>query len=103
REDRFNDLLDSFPAAKWLLADHAYDADWFRDGLEEKRISPCIPSQKSRTAPVSYDKHKYRRRNRIEIMFGRLKNWQRVAACYDRCPTFFFSVICLAATVMFWL
>jgi len=67
-----------------------------------KGISPCIPSQKSHTTPVSYDKHKYRRRNRIEIMISRLKDWQRGGTCYDRCPTFFFSVICLAATVMFW-
>ncbi|MBS1051729.1 hypothetical protein JK190_14370 [Gluconobacter japonicus] len=51
------------------MADRCYDAYWFRDGLVEKGISPCIPSQKSRTTPVSYDKHKYRRRNRIEIMF----------------------------------
>ncbi len=36
-------------------------------------------------------------------MFGRLKDWRRVAARYDRCPTAFFSAIALAATVIFWL
>lgn len=96
-------LLDDLPDAKWLLADRGYDADWFRDGLEGKRIRPCIPGRRSRTTPVSYDKRKYRRRNRIEIMFGRLKDWRRIATRYDRCPTVFFSAICLAATVMFWL
>ena len=96
-------LLDDLPAARWLLADRGYDADWFRDGLEEKGIRPCIPGRRSRTTPVSYDKRKYRRRNRIEIMFGRLKDWRRVATRYDRCPTAFFSAVCLAATVMFWL
>ncbi|WP_332363995.1 MULTISPECIES: transposase, partial [Asaia] len=80
-----------------------YDADWFRDALEEKGIKPCIPGLKSRGKPVKYDKRKYKRRNRIEIMFGRLKDWRRVATRYDRCPTVFFSAICLAATVMFWL
>jgi len=29
--------------------------------------------------PVNYDKRQYRRRNRIEIMFGRLEDWRRVA------------------------
>jgi len=96
-------LLDDLPAAKWLLADRGYDADWFRDGLEEKGIKPCIPERKSRGKPVKYDKRKYRRRNRIEIMFGRLKDWRRVATRYDRCPVVFHSAICLAATVMFWL
>ena len=44
----------------------------------------------------------YRQRHRIEIMFGRLKDWRRVAMRYDRCPKVFLSAIALAATVMFW-
>ncbi|WP_331457756.1 transposase [Aliiruegeria sabulilitoris] len=43
------------------------------------------------------------RRNRIEIMFGRLKDWRRVATRYDRCPKVFLSAIPSVATVMFWL
>ena len=39
----------------------------------------------------------------IEIMFGRLKGWRRVATHYDRCPTVFLSAITLAAIVIFWL
>ncbi|MBS1037863.1 transposase, partial [Gluconobacter cerinus] len=53
-------------------------------------IKPCIPGRKSHGKPVKYDKRKYKRRNRIEIMFGRLKDWRRVATRYDRCPTVFF-------------
>ena len=96
-------LLDELPKAQWLLADRGYDADWFRDALQEKGIKPCIPGRKSRNEPIKYDKRRYRRRNRIEIMFGRLKDWRRVATRYDRCPTAFFSAIALAATVIFWL
>ncbi|MFC0570059.1 IS5 family transposase, partial [Gluconobacter japonicus] len=96
-------LLDSLPAAQWMLADRGYDADWFRNALEEKGIKPCIPGRKSRGKPVKYGKRKYKRRNRIEIMFGRIKDWRRVATRYDRCPSVFFSAICLAATVIFWL
>ncbi|GBR71622.1 hypothetical protein GKA01_19010 [Gluconobacter kanchanaburiensis NBRC 103587] len=77
------------------------DADWFREALEEKGIKPCIPGRKSPGKPVKYDKRKYKRRNRIEIIFGRLKDWRRVATRYDRCPTVFFSAIGLAATIMF--
>jgi transposase len=40
---------------------------------------------------------------RIEIMFGRLKDWRRVVIRYDRCPTVFFSAVALAATVIFWI
>ncbi|MBF0863083.1 transposase, partial [Gluconobacter kanchanaburiensis] len=46
---------------------------------------------------------KYKRRNCIEIMFGRLKDWRRVATRYDRCPNVFSTVICRAVTIIFWL
>ena len=52
-------LLDSLPSAEWMLADRGYDADWFREALEEKGIKPCIPGRKSRSKPVKYDKWKY--------------------------------------------
>ena len=96
-------LLGSLPAAEWLLADRGYDADWFRDALKDKGIRPCIPGGKSRGKTVRYDKRRYRRRNRIEIMFGRLKDCRRVATRYDRCGKTFLSAVALAATVMFWL
>ncbi len=96
-------LLGSLPAAEWMLADRGYDADWFRDALKDKGIRPCIPGRKSRRKKVRYDKRRYRRRNRIEIMFGRLKDWRRVATRYDRCGKTFLSAVALATTVMFWL
>jgi transposase len=96
-------LLDSLPSAEWLLADRGYDADWFRDALKDKGIKPCIPGRKSRDKPVKYDKRRYKRRNRIEIMFGRLKDWRRIATRYDKCPKAFLSAVALAVTVMFWL
>jgi len=43
--------------------------------LKDKGINPCIPGRKSRGKPVKHDKRRYKRRNRIEIMFGRLKDW----------------------------
>jgi transposase len=48
-------------------------------------------------------KRRYRCRSRIEIMFGRLKDWHRVATRYDRCQTGFFAAVTLAATVIVWL
>jgi transposase InsO family protein len=88
---------------KWLLGDRCYDADWFREALQDKGIRACIPGRKKRKTPVKYDKRRYKRRNRIEIMFGRLKDWRRVATRYDRCPKVFFSAIALAALVIYWL
>ena len=77
-------------------------ADWFRDALQEKGIMPCISGRKILRV-VKYDKRRYKRRNRNEIMFGGLKDWRRFATRYDRCPKAFFSAVALAATVIFWL
>jgi transposase len=91
-------LMNGLPEAEWLLADRGYDADLFRETLVDKGTKPCIPGRKSRKKTVKYDKRRYKRRNRIERMFGRLKDWRRVATRYDRSPTVF-----LAAIVIFWL
>jgi transposase len=96
-------LMNGLPEADWLLADRGYDADWFREGLIDKGTRPCIPGRKSRKTTIKYDKRRYKRRNRIERMFGRIKDWRRVATRYDRSPTVFLSAIILAATVIFWL
>lgn len=96
-------LLGSLPTAEWLLADRGYDVDWFREALTDKGIRPCTPERKSHGRAVRYDKRRYRCRNRIEIMFGWLKDWRRVATRYDRCAKTFLSAVALAATVMFWL
>lgn len=96
-------LMSSLRDVDWLLGDRGYDADWFREALQDKGIRACIPGRKQRNTPVKYDKRRYKHRNRIEIMFGRLKDWRRVATRYDRCPKAFFSAIALAALVIFWL
>ena len=67
------------------------------------RNQPSPPTVHQIGGTSRYDKRRYRRRSRIEIMFGRLKDWRRVATRYDRCPTAFFSAVALAATVIFWL
>jgi transposase len=96
-------LLSGLPNVRWLLGDRGYDADWLRDRLHDMGIRAYISDRKHRKTPVKYDKRRYKRRNRIEIMFGRIKDWRRVATRYDRCPKVFLSAIALAALVIYWL
>ena len=63
------------------------------------RLSPHVPLPQG----IPHDAMLYRQRHRIEIMFGRLKDWRRIAMRYDRCAHTFFSAITLAASVIFWL
>jgi transposase len=96
-------MIDAFPHATAMLADRGYDADWFRSALIARGITPCIPSKTNRKEPIPHDKLLYRQRHRIENMFGRLKDWRRIATRYDKCAHTFFSVIGIAAAVAFWL
>lgn len=96
-------LLDQLPAAKHMLADRRYDADWYREGLENRGITPCIPARKGRKTATPHDEVRYRQRHKIENSFARLKDWRRMATRYDRCPRVFLSACALAAVVMFWL
>ncbi len=96
-------VLSALPNAKVLIADKGYDSDWFRQALENLGIEPCIPSRTGRRNPIQHDQKLYKQRNVIERMFGRLKDWRRIATRYDRCAHTFMSAICIAATVIFWL
>ncbi len=96
-------MVDALPLAKRLLGDRRYDADWFREALQDKGIEPCIPPKKNRKTQIEYDKAFYKQRHKVENMFGKLKDWRRIATRYDRCAHTFFSAICIAATVIFYL
>jgi transposase len=96
-------MLPRLPRAKELLGDKGYDSNRFRHALVGRGIEPCVPSSKSHKVLIPHDKSPYRQRHRIENMFGRLKNWRRIAMRYDRCAHTFMSAICLAAAVLFWI
>ena len=96
-------MLDALPRAKAMLGDRGYDADWFHAALIARGIAPCIPSRTNRKVAIPHDRALYRQRHRIENMFGRLKDWRRIHTRYDRCAHTFFSAICIAATVIFYL
>ena len=96
-------VLNVLPGAKTLIADRGYDSKSFRDALQAKGIEPCIPSSRSRKVPYLYDKGLYKKRHKVENLFAKLKDWRRIATRYDRCAHTFFSTICIAAAVIFWL
>ena len=80
-------MLNALPRAKALLGDRGYDADWFRAALAEHKITACIPSKANRKAPIPRDTALCRQRHKIEIMFGRLKDWRRIHTRYGEAFT----------------
>ena len=96
-------LLSHLPKAKVMIADRGYDSDPFREGLRDQGIEPCIPPRANRIQPASYCKILYKQRHKIENLFAKFKDWQRIAMRYDRCAHTFQSAIYLAATLIFYI
>jgi transposase len=96
-------VFDHLPNTRALIGDKGYDADWLRAALVARGIAPCIPPKTNRIEPIPCDRTLYKARPKIEIMFGRLKDWRRVHTRYDRCAHTFMAAIVVAAIVTFWL
>ena len=62
-----------------------------------------IPSTTSRKQPFPLDRKAYRRRNVIERMFGRLKDFRRIATRYDKLARNFLAGVCLVAALTYWI
>jgi transposase len=96
-------LLEALAPTKRLIADKAYDADRLREWLATRSIEAVIPARSTRASVYPINKAAYRRRNIIERMFGRLKNWKRIATRYDRLAVNFMAAIALVALATQWL
>ena len=50
-----------------------------------------------------FDRKRYRNPNVIERMFGRLKDFRRVATRYDKNAENYMAGLCLAALICYWI
>ena len=80
-----------------------YDADHWRTCLLRQNIQPVIPSRENRIQPHAFDRKRYKDRNGIERMFGRLKDYRRIAMRYDKNADNFMAGLCLAALICYWI
>ncbi len=96
-------LLEQMPKSPILHADKGYDTNAIRYKVEGKGTMPNIPPKANRRWKNCFSPFLYRDRNAIERMFGRLKDFRRIATRYDRSATNFLAAVCLAATVSYWL
>ena len=76
--------------------DRAYEGDRTRRLAVELGYVPVVSHKSNRRQPWTYDTRRYRRRNEIERLFGRLKRFRRIATCHHKLDIIFLSEIYLA-------
>ena len=90
-------------AARILHCDKGYDSNAIRRQVVENGTVPNIPPKANRRWKNRFSPVLYRDRNAIERMFGRLKDFLRVATRYDRNAVNLLAAVSIAATVSYWL
>src|SRR5437868_5664740 len=85
-----------------LLADKGYDADWFRERIANAGAAAVIPSTRSRSQAIPYDKHIYQDRNLVERFFNKIKHFRRIATRYEKTAVSFAAMLFLVGALI-WL
>jgi len=96
-------LLERMPSTSILHGDKGYDSNAVRRKIENMGAAPNIPPKKNRLWKTCFSPVLYRDRNAIERMFGRIKDFRRIATRYDKLARNFLAAVCLVATVCYWL
>jgi len=91
------------PATDLLHGDKGYDSAAIRWKIEEAGAAPNIPPRANKHWKNCFSPYLYRNCNVIKRMFGRLKDFLRIATRYDRSATNFMAAVYIAATVAYWL
>jgi transposase len=67
-----------------VIADKGYDSGPFESAIEASKARAVILSRSNRREPREWDQHRFRERNQIERLLGRLKECRRVATRYEK-------------------
>ena len=84
------------PDTKAVLMDKAYGSKENQAICQLKLWSFVVPPKSNAKNPWDFDAVLYRRRNEIERLFHRIKNFRRVATRYDKLAHMFSSFVALA-------
>ena len=82
---------------KDVAADKGYDSDHIREKIRQKKMNPVIPPRKNRKEQIAYDKETYALRNQVERLFGKIKEFRRIATRYEKLSKTFMAFIHLVS------
>ena len=95
-------LLRALPPITRVVADRGYDSNALRALIAQLGAEAVIPPSSDRVRQIPYDRLAYRRRNLVERLWCRLKDWRRVATRYDKLANNFLASAIIAAAIIYW-
>lgn len=73
------------PVVDEVVGDKGFDGDRLREECLKRDVNPNIPLKKNRdTGRWAWYAEGYKERNRVERLFGKAKQFRRVATRYDK-------------------
>ena len=96
---RQNGHLRTYP--KRLVADKGYTSKAFRKYLHQRNIRCTIPHRINEHHQGAFNKQIYRKRNIVERLINRLKQFRRIATRYEKRAANFSAMITLASIFLF--
>jgi len=79
-----------------FLMDRTYESDEFRQMVQDLGYMPMVPPTRNRKDLWIYEKTLYVRRNQVERLFRRIKEFLRIFTHYDKTDFRFMTFILLA-------
>jgi transposase len=76
-----------------LGMDRAYEGDEIRDLVASLNMTPVVPLKSNRKESGDYDKEFYKRRNIVERLCRRLKEYRKIFTRYDKLDEMFSTYI----------
>ena len=84
------------PDMEQVVGDKGFDGEPQRQACRDRGATPVIPYRSNSIKPGRLNKKAYRERNMIERLFGKLKEFRRVATRYEKLKETFLGIIHLA-------
>jgi transposase len=85
-----------------FVADKAYASRAVRQRIRRRGIRTTIPHKSNECRSGPFDREAYRRRNLVERLINRLKQFRRLATRYEKCAENYLAMVNIAA-IMLWL
>jgi len=83
-----------------LITDKAFDANWIIADLDARGAQVVISQRPKRIAPRQIDAELYKGRHLIENVFGKFKEFKRIALRACKTDASFAAMIYAAATII---